>query len=140
MTVRQLRPVDVGPAPLRVISGRDRPRPRTWMWIIYTVAVVVAFLSLFFFRGAVDESAFELLQVQRQIELELVRQHGLLLEKARLESPGEIVPIAEQMLGMVLPDDVIPVIAVRDAGGNPGSVDSASVGVRGDSAAAGASR
>ena len=129
MTVRPLRSVDTAPASLRVITGGDRPRSRrTFVWAFYTVAAVGAFLALIYLRTAVDESAFELSRLERQIEIEEARQHQLHLEKIRLESPGEIVPIAEQMLGMVLPEDVIPVTATRMAGRSPDSVVSAEDG------------
>ena len=144
MTVRPLRATEASPAPLRVISGRGRPRPRTLVWLVYTAAAVVAFLALIFLRTAVDESAFEIRQLQRRIEVELVLQRQLHLEKIRLESPEEIVPIAEGMLGMVLPEDVIPVTVARVDGRDPspsiaasdgrtrGFPESATVGNRGD--------
>jgi hypothetical protein len=88
------------------------------VWSFYTVATVVAFLTLIFLRTAVDESVFEIRELERRIEVELARQHQLHLQKIRLESPGEIVPIAENMLGMVLPEDVIPVTVVGQAGGD----------------------
>ena len=116
MTVRPLRATEAAPAPLQVISGRGRPRSRTLVWLLYTASVVAAFLALIYLRTAVDESAFEIRQLQRQIGVELAQQHQLRLEKIRLESPWEIVPIAEGMLGMVLPEDVIPVTVARVAG------------------------
>ena len=99
-----------GRAELRVISGRRRFRPRrALVWALYTLGAIVAFLALIYFRTAVDESAYRIRHLQDQIEVEEARRHQLHLEKIRLESPGEIVPIAEQMLGMVLPEDVVPI-------------------------------
>ena len=152
MTVRPLRSIEAAPAPLRVITGRERPRSRSLAWVLYTLAAVAAFLALIYLRTAVDESAFEIRQLQRQIDAELARQHQLHLEKIRLESPDEIVPIAEEMLGMVLPEDVIPVTAARVAGTGPYPADSAAdvsvggfpestrIGNRGDRVTEGASR
>ena len=118
MTVRSVPGAVANPARLRVMAGRARARSRALVWSFYTVATVVAFLTLIFLRTAVDEAAFEIRELERQIELELARQHHLRLQKIRLESPGEIVPIAENMLGMVLPEDVIPVTVVGQAGGD----------------------
>lgn len=110
MTVRPLRDPSRGPAELRVISGRDRFRPRrALMWALYTLGAIAAFLALIYLRTAVDESSYRIIYLQNQIEVEEARQHQLHLEKIHLESPDEIVPIAEQMLGMVLPEDVVPI-------------------------------
>ena len=138
MTVRPLRSVEVTRSSLRVISGRRLSFTSAFGWVLYTAAVVAAFLALFFLRGAADESAFEIRQMHRRIEVEMDRQHRLQLEKTRLESPGEIIPIAEGMLGMVLPEDVVPVAAprrqaaVNDVGGAserpPGEVSRSNAG------------
>ncbi|MDE0171588.1 MAG: hypothetical protein OXS29_19120 [bacterium] len=129
MTVRPLRTPEGGPAPLRVISGGDRPRPRrAFLWALYTIGAVASFLALIYLRTAVDEAAYEIRSLENQIRLEEGRQNQLHLEKIRLESPGEIVPIAEHLLGMVLPDEVIPipVVGVHNEGprsvGSPGGV------------------
>ena len=109
MTVRPLRTPEGGPTPLRVISGGGRPRRRAFLWALYTLGAVASFLALIYLRTAVDEAAYEVRRLENQIRFEEARQHQLHLEKIRLESPGEIVPIAEHLLGMVLPDDVVPV-------------------------------
>lgn len=110
MTVRPLRAPSRGPVELRVISGRDRFRPRrALVWALYTLGAVAAFLALIYLRTAVDESAYRIRHLQDRIEIEEARQHQLHLERIRLESPDEIVPIAEQMLGMVLPEDVVAI-------------------------------
>ncbi len=95
---------------LRVISGRDRPRPlRALIWALYTIGAVIAFLALIYLRTAVDESSFRINYLDNRIEVEKARRHQLHLEKMRLESPQEILPIAEQMLGMVLPEEVVAI-------------------------------
>ena len=117
MTVRPLRVPSRAPVQLRVISGRDRFRPRrALIWALYTIGAVMAFLALIYLRTAVDESAYRIRHLQERIEMEEARQHQLHLEKIRLESPGEIVPIAEQMLGMVLPEDVVPITSDTGSG------------------------
>jgi len=118
MTVRPLRSVEAVRTPLRVVSGGRLSLSSVFGWVLYTAAVVGAFLSLFLLRGAADESAFEIRRIERQIELELDRRHLLQLEKTRLEEPEKVNSIAERMLGMVLPDDVIPVHPIRRADGS----------------------
>ena len=122
MTVRSpLRSIGAVRAPLRLVSSSRMSMFAALGWVMYTAVIVAAFLSLFLLRGAADESAFEIRRVEEQIEVELDRRHRLQLEKTRLEEPGKISEIAERMLGMVLPDDVIPVTvapAGRAGGGS----------------------
>ena len=117
MTVRPVRSAGAAPARFRVITGDERPRlRRALVWAFYTLMAVAAFLVLIYLRTAVDEVSVQIRRLEYGIEVEQARQHQLYLEKIRLESPEEIVPIAEQMLGMVLPEDVVPVTVVRVAG------------------------
>lgn len=122
MTVRPLRSPQEEPTRLRVISGGERPRPRrALLWALYTAGAVASFLALIYLRTAVDEAAYEIRRLESQIQLEEARQHRLELEKIRLESPGEIVPIAEHLLGMVLPEDVVPIAVAGVRSEGPGS-------------------
>lgn len=123
MTVRPLRAPQGGPAPpLRVITGGERPpRRRAILWALYTVGAVASFLALIYLRTAVDEAAYEVRRLENQIQFEEARQHQLHLEQIRLESPSEIVPIAEHLLGMVLPEDVVPIAVAGVRNGSPGS-------------------
>lgn len=98
------------------------------IWALYTLAAILAFLALIYLRTAVDESSYRINDLENRIEAEKARRHHLHLEKIRLESPDEILPIAEQMLGMVLPEDVVaitsePFGAFSDTGvpGSPGN-------------------
>ena len=119
MTVRPLRERDGVSAPLEVITGGERSRVRrALLWVLYTIGAIAAFLTLIYLRTAVDESAYEIRRLENQIRWEEERQDQLNLERIRLESPDEIVPIAEHLLGMVLPEDVIP-ITVQPGQGNP---------------------
>lgn len=115
MTARQQPVPAPAPAGLRVLSGGGETWWRPLTWVIYTVVAVAAFLAFIFLRTAVDEVVYEISNTQVQIQVELERQARLEEEKRALQSPWEIVPIAERMLGMVLPDDVIPVSAVDAA-------------------------
>lgn len=110
MTVRPLRTTQIAHAPLRVVAGRRFPRPQLGLWVVYTVVAVVAFFAMIYSRTALDESAFELHELNQQIAVELDLQQRLALEAARLASPTEIVPAAEGM-GLVLPDIVHPIAA-----------------------------
>lgn len=110
MTVRPLRTTETYDTPLRVVSSRRLRRPQLGMWGVYTVVAVIAFFALIYSRTALDGTAFELRELQQQIAVEEERQQQLGLEVARLASPGEIVPAAEEM-GLILPDEVIPVAA-----------------------------
>ena len=110
MTVRPLRTTETYDAPLRVVSSRRLRRPQLGMWGVYTIVAVIAFFALIYSRTALDDTAFELRELQQQIAVEEERQQQLGLEVARLASPGEIVPAAEEM-GLILPDEVIPVAA-----------------------------
>ena len=112
MTARQQPVPTPAPAGLRVLSGGGETWWRPLTWVLYTVVAVAAFLAFIFLRTAVDEVVYEISNTQVQIQVELERQARLEEEKRALQSPWEIVPIAERMLGMVLPDDVIPVSAV----------------------------
>ena len=110
MTVRPLRSDEVAPAPLRVVRGRRWRRPQVGMWVTYTAVAVFAFFALIYSRTALDENVFIIGELDEQIAVELDLQERYVLEVARLKSPNEIVPAAES-LGLVLPEDVIPVAA-----------------------------
>ena len=115
MTARR-HPVAVpAPAGLRVLAGRGPARWRPLSWMVYTVVAVLAFLAFIFLRTAVDEVVYDISIARAQIEAEQERKAQLEEKMRALQSPWKIVPIAESMLGMVLPDDVIPVSAVRPA-------------------------
>ena len=123
MTARRHPVAAPAPAGLRVLSGGGATWWRPLTWVIYTVVAVAAFLAFIFLRTAVDEVMYDISNTQAQIQVELERKAHLEEEKRALQSPWEIVPIAERMLGMVLPEDVIPVSAaetapVEDSGGS----------------------
>lgn len=109
MTARRHPVPAPAPAGLRVLSGGGETWWRPVTWVIYTVVAVAAFLAFIFLRTAVDEVVYEISNTRAQIQGELERKARLEEEKRALQSPWEIVPIAERMLGMELPDDVIPV-------------------------------
>lgn len=115
MTARRHPVPAPAPAGLRVLSGGGETWWRPVTWVIYTVVAVAAFLAFIFLRTAVDEVVYEISNTRAQIQGELERKARLEEEKRGLQSPWEIVPIAERMLGMELPDDVIPVYVADPA-------------------------
>jgi len=115
VTARQQPVPTPAPAGLRVLSGGGETWWRPLTWVLYTVVAVAAFLAFIFLRTAVDEVVYEISNTQVQIQVELERQARLEEEKRALHSPWKIVPLAERMLGMELPEDVIPVSAVDPA-------------------------
>ncbi len=101
------------PVPVRIPSARPagleaaRPVgvvvPRLRGWLVFTMAVVAAFLLLIFSRTALDRTAFELADLEAGIEVAETRYWELRLEVARLQAPALVVERA-QGLGLVYPD------------------------------------
>jgi len=89
---------------LRLIEGRRLRRPNVAPWMVMTLIGVVAFLGLGFARTSLDRSAFELAELNSEIDAELALNQKLKLEIARLENPARIAPLAVEM-GMVIPSD-----------------------------------
>lgn len=110
MTARPLaRKPLVVPAPGRATVDVKRvahsPGMRTWF--LFTVVVVVAFFALIYSRIALDGSAFELRELQNQIEIEQSQYWTLRAQVAELQAPDRILAEAGRM-GLVYPQEVIP--------------------------------
>jgi len=103
-------PRSLGVAPLRLLQAKRVRIPHLGMWVVYTIFAIVAFFGLIYSRTALDESAFQLQQIQTQTAEQQERFQQLRLEVARLKSPERIVPAAQDM-GLVFPEDVTPVVA-----------------------------
>jgi cell division protein FtsL len=84
------------PAPVAV------GRPRVRSWLVFALAVVIAFFGLIFSRISLDRSAFVLEDLEVQISQEEARLGDLRVEVARLRSPERISRLAEEM-GFVYP-------------------------------------
>ena len=97
--VRTASPERVG---LHGIAGSAKPRPRLHPWLVFAVAVIVAFFGLIYSRISLDRSAFTLEELERQIVTEEARHWDLRMEVARLQSPQRITTIAQDM-GMIYP-------------------------------------
>jgi cell division protein FtsL len=104
-------------------------RPRLRGWLVATATVLVAFFLLIYSRIALDNSAFLLEDVSRQIELEEARYWELRLEVARLQDPDRITGLAEHM-GMVYPE-MINTVEVSGLGTSGGDADDRWVELKG---------
>lgn len=76
--------------------------PRVRSWLIFALAVVVAFFGLIFSRISLDHSAFVLEELERDIAEQEALQGELRLEIARLRAPDRIADLAGEM-GLVYP-------------------------------------
>lgn len=65
---------------------------------------ITAFLGLVFARTSLDNSAFDLAELDTAIEHQTELNRDLRIEIARLESPARIAPMAEEM-GLVIPTE-----------------------------------
>lgn len=122
MTPRPLRQPDADSAPsLTVISGGGGGRRfRVVLWVAAPLLAVSVFMSLIFMRTALDQSIYELRNLNQQIAEETARRQRLRLEITRLSSPTVILPAAEE-LGLILPERVVPLTPLglgRDRSGD----------------------
>jgi cell division protein FtsL len=85
---------------LPAVAAESRPRVRSW--IIFLLAVVVAFFGLIYSRISLDRSAFVLEELERGIAEQEAHLGDLRLEIARLQAPERISALAEEM-GLVYP-------------------------------------
>jgi cell division protein FtsL len=91
------------PAPPRPAAPpRVEHRPRLRPWIVFTLAVIVAFFGLTYSRISLDRTAFELEDLDKQIAQEERRLLDLRVDLARLQDPARIDALAAEM-GLVYP-------------------------------------
>lgn len=92
------------PAPPRpAAQARIEHRPRLRPWIVFTIAVIVAFFGLTYSRISLDRTAFELEDLDNQIAQEERRLLDLRVDLARLQDPARIDALAAEM-GLVYPN------------------------------------
>lgn len=89
-------------AELATPAAPARSQPPVRSWIIFAIAVIIAFFGLIFSRISLDRSAFVLENLERQIAEQEARVGELRVEVARLQSPDRISSLAEEM-GLVYP-------------------------------------
>jgi cell division protein FtsL len=82
-------------------------------FVVFGLVVVASMIGIVMARTSLDAGAFRLADLNRQIANQQERHQTLTVEAARLESPGRIAPLAEQM-GLVQAQD--PTILVVDGG------------------------
>ncbi len=91
-----------------------RRKPRFRLWIVFSVAVVIAFFGLIFSRISLDQTAFVLEDLEQKIAEEEARHGALRVEVARLQSPERISKLAQTM-GFVYPATFIALDAPDEA-------------------------
>ena len=96
------------------VAARGRA-PRVLPLAFFVVVVIAVFFVMIFLRIALDETAFELETIQRQISVEESRQRDLRLELAELQDPLRIKNEATR-LNLTYPDKRVAVM-VDDLGG-----------------------
>ena len=81
--------------------------PMMWQ-VIYGIAALVAFLLIMMFMNAYSTKlGYEVVKTQQAV-VQLTKENDALdVEVASLKSPVRIQQIAEQQLGMVLPDSFV---------------------------------
>lgn len=89
---------------LRVLRGRRLARPTIAPWMVMALVGITAFLGLVFARTSLDNSAFQLAELDAAIVEQAEINRELKIEIARLENPARIAPMAEEM-GLVIPTE-----------------------------------
>lgn len=105
---------------IRVITGRGIQRRGIAPWLLFTALAIFAFFSLIYSRTTLNDSAFQLEEIQTQTVDAQAEYQRLRLEVARLQSPKRILPLAEE-LGLVLPQQVRVVEAPGVGGSETGA-------------------
>jgi len=109
------------PAPqrsLEVIPGAIRPRQtKISHWAVFALAVTIAFFGLIYSRISLDQSAFEIQELQEQIAVQQEMQGQLRYELAQIQDPAVLEgQIAD--LGMVYPEErvalSVPVVDITE--------------------------
>jgi len=88
--------------------------PRVLPLVFFVVAVVAVFFSMIFLRISLDETAFELENLQDGIAVEQSTQLDLRYDLARLRDPLRIATEAKR-IGLVYPDERVTIVV--DLGG-----------------------
>lgn len=103
---------------LEVIPGANRgPRTKISHWVIFALAVTVAFFGLIYSRISLDHSAFEIQELEEEIALQETLHWQLRTELAEIQDPALLeAQIAD--LGMVYPEQrvalSVPIVGVDE--------------------------
>lgn len=82
--------------------------PRVLPLMLFVVAVVAVFFSMIFLRISLDQTAFELSNLQTEIDFEQSRQLDLRYDLASLQDPLRIATEA-QRIGLDYPDERVSI-------------------------------
>lgn len=105
-------------ATLEVIPGATRrPRPKISHWILFAIAVIIAFFGLIYSRISLDRSAFEIQELEAQIAVQHDLHWQLRYELAQIQDPARLETEIAQ-LGLVFPEKrlalSVPVVGVDE--------------------------
>jgi len=103
-------------ARLEVITGAPARRIRISPWLLFAAAVIIAFFGLIYSRISLDNSAFEIKQLEQKITQEEGRFWQLRYELARLQDPARIEGLVAD-LGLEYPTERVA-LSVPDAPNN----------------------
>ena len=92
------------------VGERSNERgPRVLPLLFFVIAVVAVFFSMIFLRISLDETAFELENLQDGIAVEESKQLDLRYDLARLQDPLRIASEAKR-IGLVYPDERVAIV------------------------------
>jgi len=103
---------------LEVIPGANRKaHTKISHWVIFALAVTVAFFGLIYSRISLDHSAFEIQELEEEIALQETLHWQLRTELAEIQNPALLdAQIAD--LGMVYPEQrvalSVPIVGVDE--------------------------
>ena len=83
--------------------------PRVLPLLFFVIAVLAVFFSMIFLRISLDETAFELENLQDGIAVEESKQLDLRYDLARLQDPLRIASEAKR-IGLVYPDERVAIV------------------------------
>jgi cell division protein FtsL len=116
MTLAQ--PTPAAQPSLEVIPGAAKRRQtKIGHWIVFALAVMVAFFGLIYSRISLDDSAFEIQDLEAQIAVQEELHWQLRYELAQIQDPALLdAQIAD--LGMVYPEErvalSVPIVGVDE--------------------------
>ena len=116
MTLAQPKPKDQ--PSLEVIAGAKRtPKTKISHWVVFAIAVTVAFFGLIYSRISLDQSAFEIRDLEEQIAVQQELHWQLRYQLAEIQDPAALEgQIAD--LGMVYPEErvaiSVPIVGVDE--------------------------
>lgn len=90
-------------ADFEAVAAAARLKPRVRLWVLFALAVIVAFFGLIYSRISLDHSAFEIQDLDQRISTEEARYWQLRLEVAELKSPQRIESLIADR-GFVYPE------------------------------------